>query len=155
MIRKAELKDIEAIGRILCQVNDVHAQGRPDIFIEGKRKFNDEELKEILSNDELEFYVYEEDEVCAYACIEMHEYPKSENRHARKEIYVEDLCVDEKYRHQGIGKALYHQVVEEAKKNDCYEITLNAWPGNESALKFYEKMGLKTRSIFLEQIIKK
>ena len=37
MIRKADIKDAESIGRILCQVNNVHAKGRPDIFIEGKK----------------------------------------------------------------------------------------------------------------------
>ena len=151
MIRKAELKDIEAIGRILCQVNDVHAKGRPDIFIEGKRKFNDEELKEILSNDELEFYVYEEDEVCAYACIEMHEYPKSENRHARKEIYVEDLCVDEKYRHQGIATKLLDYISELGKQRGCDALTLNMWACNKGAEAFYKIYGMQPFKTVMEK----
>ena len=151
MIRKAELKDIEAIGRILCQVNDVHAKGRPDIFIEGKRKFNDEELKEILSNDELEFYVYEEDEVCAYACIEMHEYPKSENRHARKEIYVEDLCVDEKYRHQGIATKLLDYISELGKQRGCDALTLNVWACNKGAEAFYKIYGMQPFKTVMEK----
>ena len=151
MIRKAELKDIEAIGRILCQVNDVHAQGRPDIFIEGKRKFNDEELKEILSNDELEFYVYEEDEVCAYACIEMHEYPKSENRHARKEIYVEDLCVDEKYRHKGIATKLLDYISELGKQRGCDALTLNVWACNKGAEAFYKIYGMQPFKTVMEK----
>ena len=71
-----------------------------------------------------------------------------------KTLHLDDLCVDEKYRHQGVGKALYNKVVETAKKNNCYEITLNAWPGNEEAIKFYEKMGLRTKSVVLEHIIK-
>lgn len=151
MIRKAELKDIGAIGRILCQVNDVHAQGRPDIFIEGKRKFNDEELKEILSNDELEFYVYEEDEVCAYACIEMHEYPKSENRHARKEIYVEDLCVDENYRHKGIATKLLDYISELGKQRGCDALTLNVWACNKGAEAFYKIYGMQPFKTVMEK----
>ena len=78
----------------------------------------------------------------------------TKNMYPVKIFHLDDLCVDEKYRRQGIGEALYNKVVEVAKENDCHEITLNAWPGNEAALKFYEKMGLKTRSIILEQIIK-
>ncbi|MBO7573166.1 MAG: GNAT family N-acetyltransferase, partial [Bacilli bacterium] len=55
---------------------------------------------------------------------------------------------------QGIGKSLYQKVVETAKENNCYEVTLNVWPGNDAALKFYEKMGMKTRSVFMEHIMK-
>lgn len=62
--------------------------------------------------------------------------------------------LDEKYRKQGIGKALYQKVVETAKENNCYEVTLNMWPGNDATLMFYEKMGMKTRSVFMEHIVK-
>ena len=77
------------------------------------------------------------------------------NMYPNKIFHLDDLCVDEKYRHQGIGEALYKMVVNEVKEQDCYEVTLNAWPGNEAAIKFYEKMGMKTRSIIMEDIIKK
>ena len=39
------------------------------------------------------------------------------------------------------------------KQYNCHQITLNVWPGNEAALKFYEKMGMKTRSIVMEDIL--
>ena len=50
-IRKAEIKDIARIGYLLHQVNDVHADGRPDLFIHGKRKYNDDELVEITPDN--------------------------------------------------------------------------------------------------------
>ena len=39
MIRKATTNDIPRILELLSQVNDVHAEGRPDYFIKGKRKY--------------------------------------------------------------------------------------------------------------------
>ena len=50
-IRKARLEDIERIGYLLHQVNDVHADGRSDLFIHGKRKYNDDELVEITPDN--------------------------------------------------------------------------------------------------------
>ena len=43
--------------------------------------------------------------------------------------------------------------IRRAKKDDSYEITLNSWPNNEPAIKFYEKTGMKTRSVVLEYIL--
>ena len=38
MIRRAVKKDIPELARILVQVNNVHAQGRPDLFLKDHRK---------------------------------------------------------------------------------------------------------------------
>jgi hypothetical protein len=42
MIRKAKQNDIPRILDLLSQVNDVHAEGRPDFFIKGKRKYEED-----------------------------------------------------------------------------------------------------------------
>ena len=152
-IRPATVNDINRILDLLSQVLEIHAKLRPDLFMSGTTKYSKEDLEAILKDTNKPIYVATIDHyVVGYAMCQIR-IPTS-NMHPVKIFHLDDLCVDEKYRHQGIGEALYHKVVETAKENDCYEITLNAWPGNESALKFYEKMGLKTRSIFLEQIIK-
>ena len=49
MIRKATTNDIPRILELLSQVNDVHAEGRPDYFIKGKRKYEENELRKILT----------------------------------------------------------------------------------------------------------
>ena len=60
-----------------------------------------------------------------------------------KTLYIDDLCVDEKSRGQHIGKQLYDYVVNYAKKQGCYNVTLNVWECNPNAKKFYELCGLK------------
>lgn len=152
-IRPATVNDINRILDLLSQVLEIHAKLRPDLFMSGTTKYSKEDLETILNDTNKPTFVATIDNyVVGYAMCQIR-IPTS-NMYPVKIFHLDDLCVDEKYRKQGIGKALYHKVVETAKENGCYEITLNAWPGNESALKFYEKMGLKTRSIFLEQIIK-
>ena len=39
------------------------------------------------------------------------------------------------------------------KSNDCYNVTLNVWSCNPSAMKFYEKCGLKPQKIGMEIIL--
>ena len=43
-IRKANKNDIPGLGKLLFEVQKVHSLARPDLFINGTRKYNDEEL---------------------------------------------------------------------------------------------------------------
>ena len=67
----------------------------------------------------------------------------------RRELYIDDLCVDEAARGGGVATALFRYVTDTAKADGAAFITLNVWQGN-SALKFYEKMGMKPRKTTLD-----
>ena len=152
-IRPATVNDINRILDLLSQVLEIHAKLRPDLFVSGTTKYSKEDLEAILKDTNKPIFVATIDHyVVGYAMCQI-KIPTS-NMHPVKIFHLDDLCVDEKYRKQGIGKSLYQKVVETAKENNCYEVTLNVWPGNDAALKFYEKMGMKTRSVFMEHIMK-
>ena len=70
-----------------------------------------------------------------------------------KTLYIDDLCVDAAARGGHIGTRLYEYVIEYAKVCGCYNVTLNVWAGNDSALKFYEKVGLKVQKTGMEKIL--
>jgi ribosomal protein S18 acetylase RimI-like enzyme len=59
--------------------------------------------------------------------------------------------VDENIRGQKIGKHLYDYVVDFAKSEGCYNVTLNVWSLNDGAMKFYEKCGMTPLKIVMEQ----
>mgnify|MGYP000706646534 FL=1 len=42
-----------------------------------------------------------------------------------KALFIDDLCVDKQARGQHIGESLFEYVKQQAKKLDCYEVTLN------------------------------
>nr|MCR4790816.1 GNAT family N-acetyltransferase [Treponemataceae bacterium] len=67
--------------------------------------------------------------------------------------YIDDLCVDENIRGQHIGKSLYDYVLQFAKEEGCYNLTLNVWTLNPNAMKFYEKCGLLPQKIGMEKIL--
>lgn len=154
-IRRAQGKDIPAISKLLGEVLEIHAAIRPDIFIPGTTKYTAEELTEILNDNQKPVYVAvdENDEVLGYAFTQLQEQPFSTNMVQFKSLFIDDLCVDSSARSQGVGKALLDFVKQEAKRLGCYELTLNVWAGNDSAIRFYEKNGLKTKETTMEYIL--
>ena len=68
----------------------------------------------------------------------------------QKSLYIDDLCVDENTRGKHVGKALYEAAVAYAREIGCDTVTLNVWCGNDSAMAFYQKQGLKPRNIYME-----
>ena len=68
----------------------------------------------------------------------------------RKELYIDDLCVEESCRGQGIATALYRHACGYAKEQGCGFVTLNVWCGNDSAMAFYQSRGMKPRKIYME-----
>ena len=71
-----------------------------------------------------------------------------------KSLYIDDICVDENSRGMHIGTILFDAVKDLAKELDCDNIELNVWEFNESAMRFYEKMGMTTQRRFMELKLK-
>lgn len=154
MIRKAKENDIPRVLDLLSQVNDVHAEGRPDFFIKGKRKYNESDLVKIISDENTPVFVCEEDDdIKGYAFCVMQDLSKCHNLHPDKSLYVDDICVDEKYRRQGVGRKLYDFVIQYAKNEGCFNVTLNVWDKNPEAKAFYEDMGMKVQKVCMEVVL--
>lgn len=155
IVRRATPKDTDRINDLLFQVAGVHSDGRPDIFKSGSKKYTDEELLAIISDDSTPIFVSEDENgyVCGYAfCI--YEITEGSNLLCdMKTLYIDDLCVDESVRGKHIGTLLYDHVVREAKENGAYRITLNVWSFNTPAMRFYEKRGLSPLKTLMEQIL--
>ena len=154
-IRRAETKDISGMNRLLEQVLMVHHMGRPDLFRSGAKKYTDEELTGILADDSRPIFVGvdESEEVMGYAFCIFQQHIGSHILTDIKTLYIDDLCVDERLRGQHIGRQLYDHVIGFAKENGCYNVTLNVWSCNESAMRFYEKCGLKPQKVGMEVIL--
>ena len=155
MIRQAQEKDIEGIIRLLEQVLEVHHKGRPDLFKGNATKYTRDELKEILKDPDRPVFVSEgeEGEVQGYAFCVVQMHPDDNILTDIKTLYIDDLCVDENLRGMHVGSSIYRYVLDYAKQNDFYNVTLNVWACNESARRFYEIMGLKPQKYGMETIL--
>ena len=154
MIRRATLSDVPKIEELLSQVCLVHHNGRPDIFKVG-RKYSEKELELILedANRPILVSVNEKDEVLGYCFCIYQQHKANSVLTDIKTLYIDDLCVDETLRGKHVGKELYEAAVKLARDTGCYNLTLNVWSCNTSAMKFYEAMGLTPQKIGMEKIL--
>lgn len=150
----AEEKDIERMHELLTQVNLVHHKGRPDLFKCG-RKYTDEQLREILRDKKRPIFaaVDENDCLLGYVFCIFQQHLNDNILTDIKTLYIDDLCVDETKRGLHIGSTLYNAVLDFAREQGCYNVTLNVWSCNESAMKFYENCGLRPQKVGMEVIL--
>ena len=154
IIRRAEPKDLNAITDLLNQVLEVHHKGRPDIFKGHCRKYTNDEILNIIDDDNRPVFVAEIDEnVLGYAFCIITQHINDNILTNIKTLYIDDLCVNKNSRGNHIGKSLYDYVLSYAKEIGCYNVTLNVWTCNTTAMKFYEKCGLTPQKIGMEKIL--
>ncbi|HIR76625.1 MAG TPA: GNAT family N-acetyltransferase [Candidatus Choladousia intestinipullorum] len=154
-VRMASEKDIARMHVLLSQVELVHHKGRPDLFKCGGQKYTDEELREILKDKDRPILAAVDDEDClqGYAFCMFQQHKESHVLTDIKTLYIDDLCVDENVRGQHVGTLLYEAVLDFARAHGCYNVTLNVWSCNESAMKFYRARGLKEQKVGMEVIL--
>ena len=153
-VRKAERADIPSLLRLLYQVHAVHAEGRPDLFKRGCKKYTEEDLEKILANEKTPVLVYDDGGVLGYAFCVLEEIKESPSLVDRKSLYIDDVCVDENERGKHIGKTLYEAVIGLAEEKGCYHVTLNVWDLNAGAMRFYEALGMTPLKVTMEKILK-
>ena len=154
-VRRAKIEDIPAILELLVQVDMVHHNGRPDLFRGPATKYNAEELKSIIANEKTPVFVCVNDEgkVLGHLFGMFKQRLDDSVQTDIKTLYIDDICVDEDARGQGVGRTLYDFIKGFAKDEGCYNITLNVWCCNPDAMKFYENMGLVPQKIGMEHIL--
>ena len=154
-IRRAQHRDIPRLGDLLVQVCRVHHRGRPDLFRDGGRKYDDGQLAALLADKDHPILVAVDgsDRVVGYAfCV----YQVHQGEGALQDmttLYLDDLCVDEACRGQHVGSALYQAVLELARSAGCQSVTLNVWACNQEAMAFYRRCGLQVQKVGMEALL--
>ncbi len=154
-IERAEERDMEGIDKLLCQVLTVHHNGRPDLFKGNTKKYTDGELLEIIHDDRRPVFVARDKDgnVLGYAFCAFQQHPEDNILTDIRTLYIDDLCVDEACRGYNIGRRLYEYVIAFARKEKCYNVTLNVWECNPGAKRFYEKCGLVPQKTGMEKVL--
>lgn len=155
MVRRAKIEDIPRILELLVQVDMVHHNGRPDIFKGPATKYSEEELLEIINDEKSPVFVcLDEDGVVSGHAFCQHKQVLGDRVLTDiRTLYIDDICVDEASRGKGVGKKLYEHVMDYARDNGFYNVTLNVWDCNPNAYRFYEKMGFKVQKTGMEIVL--
>ena len=154
MIRKAMETDIPGMLALLQQVGQVHHDIRPDIFRSGCQKYDADALSQLLKDPTRPIFIADMAGKVAGYCFCIHkDFQGDPVMTDRRELYIDDLCVDEDRRGSGIATKLFSHVRSYAAEHGYTAITLNVWCCNEKAMRFYEHLGLVPQKIGMETIL--
>ena len=155
MIRVLELKDYESAKKLVYQVHQLHLKNRPDIYIDGNPLPMEYFEKIIIDKNSLN-YVYEEDgEIVGILTSSKQTSRPLQILNSRIVYFIDDIVVDNNQRRKGIGKKLFNHLLDKAKQDNVDAIELNVWSFNESAIKFYESLGMTVKNMKMEYIFNK
>ncbi len=154
-ISRATEADIPGVHRLLSQVEEVHRKGRPDLFKRNARKYSDEELQDIFRDENTPVFVARDEEgrVLAHAFCQINDIKNHAVLLDHRTLYIDDICVEESARGQKVGRAVCDFVMDYARKEGFYNVTLNVWECNPGAKAFYERMGFQIQKYGMEQVL--
>lgn len=151
MVRFAEEKDLVIINELRKQVNDIHVEGRPDVFKAGFGTEIRDFAKVILDGENSDIIVAERNGIiCGMVCVDYVNKSETPYSKARRFYHVQEIAVDVNHRRQGVAKELLEFMIADAKKRKLGKIELDVWEFNDSAIEFYQAVGFRQMRRWLE-----
>lgn len=148
MLQLARPEDRTAIERLAQQVHRLHVQWRPDIYVLADEMWSQSRFDDAVSHRQL-FAAKDEDTVLGYVLIKIRDYDMT-GHVKRRVLLIDEICVDESRRNQGIGTEMMIEVRAIANAFGCTDMQLGVYPQNNEALAFYQKCGFRIRSIDMQ-----
>ena len=148
-IRLLHNEDYPAVDRLMQQVHQLHLDARPDLFIPLEHPLPPEQYQEMVGSNRAICLAAEQDGQIAGIC-----FVTIRNKSCMVEdtiAYLDDLCVDERFRHCGIGKALMERAQQLAKEKGASRLDLMVWEFNRAALQFYRSLGMEPQRYIFEK----
>jgi len=143
-IRLANTMDIEKIMELQTQVFEIHQKARPEWI--KKNPINYDYIKSIIESKNGKIFIAEENyKIIGHCIISIREIKNHVIFEDMINIEIDEMCVNEQFRKNGIGKKLFEEAKSYAKEINANYIELMVWDFNQNATNFYKKMGMKTR----------
>ena len=151
MLQLARPEDRAAIEGLAQQVHALHVQWRPDIYAPASELWPQDRFDAAVADRQL-FAAKVEETVVGYVLLKVRNYDMVGHT-KRKVLVVDEICVDEARRNQGIGTEMMIEVRAIAHAFGCTDLQLGVYPQNNEALAFYQKCGFRIRSIDMQMKI--
>lgn len=149
MLELAQSMDREAVNAIARQVHAMHVDWRPDIYEMADELYPEERFQNAVKERQL--YVAKVGGLTVgYVLLKIRNYDWA-GMVRRKVMLVDEICVEESLRNQGIGKEMMEDVHALAKAFGCTDLQLGVYPQNDGAVAFYQKCGFTIRSIDMQR----
>ena len=153
-VRPARENELDRVNELRMQVNALHVAGKPDVFKPGFHEELRNYVHTIWKDPEQSIVVAEKDGIiCGFAVLHHIHKPENPFMKERDFLDVDEFCVDEAFRRQGIASEMIAFIREFAKEKGFHRIELNMWEFNQGALAFYEATGFQTYRRYMEMFI--
>ena len=149
MLELAVPCDRAAVEAMARQVHALHVAWRPDIYEMPDQLYPEERFLNHIREREL--YVARIDgTIVGYVLLKIRNYDWP-GVVKRKVMIVDEICVEELCRGNGIGKSMMAEVRALAKAFGCTDMQLGVYPQNDEAIGFYQSCGFTIRSIVMQK----
>ena len=153
-VRDATESDVDGLTALAIQVQNLHAEGRPDLF----RPSDPDALRDFfrgrLSAGSL---VLIADRGGAgpegYVLAKILKRPQSPFQYEHTTVYIHHIAVAERSRRRGVGELLVAETISRAQEGGATTIRLDSWSFNTEAHRFFEAQGFKTARLFFERSV--
>ena len=150
-VRFAREADLDQVNKLRKQVNDLHVEGKPEVFKPGFCDELRDYIHVIMKNPQEKIAVAELDgRIVGYAVLNHIIRPETPFMFERNFLDVDEFGVDEDCRRRGVAGAMIAFIRDFAKENSFDRIELNMWEFNRNALAFYEAAGFTTYRRYME-----
>ena len=156
LLRAATHEDYEAVCILFAQGDRFHYQALPEFFRPVDEPARSQEFfVEMLANEDVALFVAEhEGALVGLIRCYVHSTHQLPVVVPRRFVHIEDMVVDETFRHQGLGQALMERVHQWAREKEVKEVELGVWEFNAAAQSLYEKLGYRTtRRVMRKQLL--
>ena len=155
IIRNLKLEDFDDVNNLFMQLHNSEMEQRPDLFrkIEKPTTSRAWDFEASLTdNSKIMIGTEVDGKIVGFVIIQIRK-AEYKIQTPRTFAYFENIVVDENYRRNGIGTALYQEGVKRAKEQKATSMELKVWNFNTGAISFYQSLGMSVQSLTMEKAI--
>ena len=153
-VRLARKEELDRVNELRRQVNDLHVAGKPDVFKPGFSRELQDYIYVIWDDPEQDIAVAELDgKIAGFAVLHHIRRPENPFMFERDFLDIDEFCVDEACRRQGVASAMIEFIKDYARERGFHRLELNMWEFNRDALLFYEAAGFTTFRRYMEMML--
>ena len=149
MLELARKEDRKAVNALALQVHAMHVAWRPDLYEMVEEVYTEERFSAAVKERSL-YVARINDAIAGYVAVKIRDFDWP-GVVRRKVMLIDELCVDELCRSQGIGTEMMAEVRVLAKAFGCTDLQLNVNAHNDEAVGFYQKCGFHIQNISMHR----
>lgn len=145
-----ETRDANRVAILNEPVQRLHYERYPQDF----KKYSYQDtfvfFQETFTKENWHCYIIKVENVdVGYVLFFERDYKENPFRKSYKGIQIDQICIDDKYRHKGLGYMLMEKVTVYANEIGATQLELTYWEKNVEAKEFYTKYGFKQNINFI------